>query len=59
MHSLNWLRKEFVNKGVWIRPFLDVIYLMPPFIITENELNILINSILEILPEWYLKANAI
>ncbi len=59
MHNLNWLRKEFVNKGVWIRPFLDVIYLMPSFIITENELNILINAILEILPEWSLKANEI
>ena len=59
MHNLNWLRKEFVKKGVWVRPFLDVIYLMPPFIITENELNILINTILEVLPQWYLKANEI
>ena len=28
MHNLNWLRKRFVEEGVWIRPFLDVIYLM-------------------------------
>ena len=21
MHNLNWLRQEFVNRGVWIRPF--------------------------------------
>ncbi|MBQ4874684.1 MAG: adenosylmethionine--8-amino-7-oxononanoate transaminase [Rickettsiaceae bacterium H1] len=33
------LRKEAVNLGVWIRPFADVIYLMPPFIIDVDELN--------------------
>ena len=37
MHNLNWLRQEFVNKGVWIRPFLDVIYIMPPFTIKDHE----------------------
>ena len=57
MHNLNWLRQEFVNKGVWIRPFLDVIYIMPPFTIKDHELDLLINSIIEVLPEWSKKLN--
>ena len=52
MHNLNWLRKRFVEEGVWIRPFLDVIYLMPSFIISNNDLNKLMNAITSIIPEW-------
>ena len=59
MHNLNWLRQEFVNKGVWIRPFLDVIYIMPPFTIKDHELDLLINSIIEVLPEWSKKLNEV
>ena len=59
MHNLNWLRQEFVNRGVWIRPFLDVIYIMPPFIIKDDELDLLINSIIKVLPEWSKKLNEV
>ena len=52
MHNLNWLRKRFVEEGVWIRPFLDVIYLMPSFIISNSDLNKLMNAITRIIPEW-------
>lgn len=30
--------KFFVSKNVWIRPFKNLIYLMPPYVISENEL---------------------
>jgi adenosylmethionine---8-amino-7-oxononanoate aminotransferase len=33
------LRARFVEKGFWIKPFADVIYLTPPFVIEENELS--------------------
>jgi adenosylmethionine---8-amino-7-oxononanoate aminotransferase len=32
------LRPEFVKQGVWVRPFNDVVYLMPPLVISEDEL---------------------
>ncbi len=32
------IQKYYVNNGVWIRPFGNLIYLMPPYIITEDEL---------------------
>lgn len=31
-------QKFFVNQGVWIRPFKNLIYIMPPFIISNQDL---------------------
>jgi adenosylmethionine---8-amino-7-oxononanoate aminotransferase len=33
------LRARFVEQGCWIKPFGDVIYLTPPFIIEPNDLS--------------------
>ncbi len=56
LHSLDWLKTEFVNAGVWLRPFGNVIYTMPPFVITEGELSIITSAIAEILPRWSVRA---
>ena len=33
------------TKDVWLRPFRNIIYTMPPFICNENEINIIIDKI--------------
>jgi adenosylmethionine-8-amino-7-oxononanoate aminotransferase len=42
---LDALRRRFVDHGVWIRPFGDVIYLMPPLTIDQNDLATLLTAI--------------
>ena len=41
-------QKEFVKQGVWIRPFGNLIYLMPPYVINDEELKTLCNAILNV-----------
>ena len=43
------LQKQFVDLGVWIRPFGKLIYLMPPFIIGEHELAVLTDAINQVI----------
>ena len=50
LKQTNWqknfaMRELFIKKGVWLRPFANVIYVMPPFIITEDELNQIMQAI--------------
>lgn len=46
------IQKLCVKQGVWIRPFKNLIYIMPPFIINDNQLNLLcqviVNSIIKV-----------
>ena len=42
------LRARFVEKGCWIKPFGDVIYLTPPFVIEPNDLSKLTRAIVDV-----------
>ncbi len=43
--KLDALRRRFVDQGVWIRPFGDVVYLMPPLVIGREDLAVLMSAI--------------
>ena len=46
------LTQRFVELGVWIRPFADVVYLMPALTIQPNELSRLTQAICQVVEEW-------
>ncbi|MFM9890970.1 MAG: aminotransferase class III-fold pyridoxal phosphate-dependent enzyme, partial [Rickettsiales bacterium] len=43
------LRPHFVEHGVWLRPFANCIYLMPPFTISEVQLEKIFEAIKAVL----------
>lgn len=42
------MQNGFVEKGVWIRPFGKLVYIMPPYVIRENDLTHLLSSMIDI-----------
>jgi len=47
--NMSIIQQAFVDEGVWIRPFGKLIYLMPPYIIKDDELNILCKAVFRVL----------
>ncbi len=43
--QMEWLPKFIVDQGVWIRPFKNLIYIMPPYIISSHDLTMLTQAI--------------
>ncbi|GMM31662.1 adenosylmethionine-8-amino-7-oxononanoate transaminase [Martiniozyma asiatica (nom. inval.)] len=50
--DLKWFQNQFVKRGVWVRPFGKLVYLMPPFIIDLFQLTTLLTSVVEIIQEF-------
>ena len=50
--DLDALRQRFLEAGVWVRPFADVIYLMPPLVIGAEELDTLIQAVNRVVKDW-------
>jgi adenosylmethionine-8-amino-7-oxononanoate aminotransferase len=46
--NMKTLPHEFVERGVWVRPFGRLIYLMPPFTIENNDLGALTSAVAEV-----------
>jgi adenosylmethionine---8-amino-7-oxononanoate aminotransferase len=38
-------QKFWVDRGVWVRPFRNLIYVMPPYVISDGQLDRLTGAI--------------
>ncbi len=50
--NMKTMQADFVEQGVWIRPFNKLVYIMPPYIINQNELMLLTASIYKVLANY-------
>lgn len=49
--DMAWIQPRFVEQGVWVRPFGKLVYIMPPYIITDDELAYLTAAIVTVLQQ--------
>ena len=52
LHSVERLRARFVEQGVWLRPFGDMVYLTPSLSIDPEQLEELCDSVVSVITEW-------
>ncbi len=43
------LQKQFVERGVWVRPFGRLVYVMPPYIIEQSDLEQLARALVDVI----------
>ncbi|BCO30751.1 adenosylmethionine-8-amino-7-oxononanoate aminotransferase [Thiohalobacter sp. COW1] len=49
--DMHTLPEAFVQRGVWVRPFRNLVYVMPPYIISDDELATLTGAMCEVVRE--------
>jgi len=45
------IQPAFVEQGVWVRPFGKLVYLMPPFIISEADIRVLTEAVYNVISQ--------
>ena len=49
--DMHRIPQQFVDRGVWVRPFGRLVYVMPPYIITDMELKTVTDAIFDVLTD--------
>lgn len=52
MPDLDQLKADFVDAGIWVRPFNNVIYCMPPYVIDRADLDRLVTTMIDVTRRW-------
>ena len=47
------IQPRFVEKGVWVRPFGKLVYVMPPYVMSDEDLEILTTAIKDVIADEY------
>lgn len=47
--DLAFMTPAFIKEGVWVRPFLNLVYIMPPYVITQEELTKLTTALFNVI----------
>ena len=50
--DLAWMTPRFIQHGIWIRPFLNLVYIMPPYITSSEELTQITQAIYDVVKEF-------
>lgn len=50
--DINVLQPMFVKNGIWVRPFGRLVYIMPPYIIRDEDLFSLIESLTKVIQRY-------
>lgn len=46
--DLAWMTEKFIDQGIWVRPFLNLVYIMPPYITSSKELSQITGAIYDV-----------
>ena len=46
------IQKQFVDRGIWVRPFGKQVYIMPPYVINEPDLSSLTRGMLDVVKNY-------
>jgi adenosylmethionine-8-amino-7-oxononanoate aminotransferase len=49
--DMRWIQPRLVELGVWIRPFGKLLYVMPPFVISTEQLSVLTSAMRQVVVE--------
>lgn len=49
--NLPIIQKQFVDQGVWVRPFGKLVYVMPPYIISKTDLSFLTSVLVDVVKD--------
>ncbi|MCL2453541.1 MAG: aminotransferase class III-fold pyridoxal phosphate-dependent enzyme, partial [Alphaproteobacteria bacterium] len=52
IENLGELKHRFIEAGVFVRPFRNIVYLTPAFTISEEDLVRLTGAVVSVLQDW-------